>query len=82
MFVDPYGLCREVGPNLYKVIDCGEIDCKMSNNYIEGDFSAELAVLRGETDTYKGVKIVVKIGFLSCMTQQLGEILISQSVKA
>ena len=29
LFLDPDGLCRVVGPNLIKVIDCGEIDCKM-----------------------------------------------------
>jgi len=57
MFIDPDGLCRVIGPNLVKVIDCGEIDCKMSKSYVEGDFSEELAVLRGETKTYKDVKV-------------------------
>ena len=56
-FLDPDGLCRVVGPNLIKVIDCGEIDCTMSDSYVEGDYSEELAVLRGETDIYKGCKV-------------------------
>ena len=58
LFLDPDGLCRVVGPNLIKVIDCGEIDCKMSNNYVEGDYSKELAVLRGETNMYYGTPVV------------------------
>lgn len=58
LFLDPDGLCRVVGPNLIKVIYCGEIDCKMSNNYVEGDYSKELAVLRGETNMYYGTPVV------------------------
>jgi len=58
LFLDPTGLCREVGPNLIKVLDCGEIDCKMSDSYVEGDFSKELAVLRGETNMYYDTPVV------------------------
>ena len=61
-FSDPYGLCTYtayqpwVSPN-GRYDDCGEIDCKTSAKYVEGDYSEELAVLRGETDTYKGRKV-------------------------
>ena len=56
LFLDPEGLCFEVGA-LLTWIDCGKIDCKTSKSYVEGDFSEELAVLRQETDTYKGVNV-------------------------
>ena len=46
----------EVGA-LLTWIDCGEIDCKTSKSYVAGDYSEELAVLRGETDTYKGINV-------------------------
>ena len=58
LFLDSNGLCREVGPNLIKVLDCGEIDCKMSDSYVEGDFSKELAVLRRETNMYYDTPVV------------------------
>jgi len=61
-FSDPYGLCTYtayqpwISPN-GRYDDCGEIDCMTSSSYVKGDYSKELAVLRGETDTYKGVKV-------------------------
>ena len=34
-FCDPDGFCREVGPNLLKVIDCAQPDCPMSKFYVD-----------------------------------------------
>ena len=36
-FCDPDGFCREVGPNLLKVIDCARPDCPMSKYYVENE---------------------------------------------
>lgn len=62
MNIDPSGLCTYVGYAPWmsingQYIDCGEIDCKTSDSYVEGDYSQELAVLRGETNIYKGHKV-------------------------
>ena len=35
--IDPDGLCREVGPNLIKVLDCAQPDCKLSKYYVENE---------------------------------------------
>ena len=59
--IDPTGTCGYVF-SIYFWSDCGEIDCPHSRAYKEGDFSEELAVLRGKTDTYKGHKVYKVLG--------------------
>ena len=54
--IDPTGSCGYIY-SIYFWSDCGEIDCPQSKNYVDCDFTEELAVLRGETDTYKGVTV-------------------------
>ena len=56
VLVDPAGTCSYIS-SLGGWVDCNEIDCPESKKYVAGDYSEELAVLRGETDRYKGVQV-------------------------
>lgn len=78
MLVDPTGHCSYLGSINSPKLDCGKMSCVESKNY-NPDWE-EIAVLNGESNTYKGVYIIRapinKRGF------SYGFILLGNNIKA
>lgn len=62
LFLDPNGRCREVGPNLIKVLDCGQPDCKLSRFYIEDNTIRAIAKVLEAVVTNIDVEVAIGLG--------------------